>query len=399
MGFFDNFLGSAFSGVTGLIGGLVSSNQAKKESARNRAFQSLEAEKARQWQSDEWQRQFDATNAYNSPSAQMQRYSEAGLNPNLIYGSLQNASAPSTPSTSSPAGSDASSAVGSAWSNAFNTISSQAMQQAQIDNIRADTDKKESETKGTSLDNELKRLTLTSNVSKARSEALQSTIATNVQQFNYECDKVIKGFEKYSLESMGKERYASWQYSMKDYELNQLIANCNKIQQDANYMQTAESLLGYNAKTQRISANALALNASSYSFLVPYLAKQALSQISLNKSQEGVNQALKGKYNAETEYTKKQSQNYEWNVVKTLLECYSLYKDGKLTDEQITNTILRNFNLSHRGQEEPSKGGVAGSGIHAGSISNGVETKYEAPADNDIELVKVLYNMISNMSQ
>lgn len=37
-------------------------------------------------QYDQWQKQFDYEASYNSPAAQMQRYREAGINPNLIYG-------------------------------------------------------------------------------------------------------------------------------------------------------------------------------------------------------------------------------------------------------------------------------------------------------------------------
>ena len=40
-------------------------------------------------------------NEYNSPSAQMQRYQDAGLNPNLIYGQQNTASAPASASSAS----------------------------------------------------------------------------------------------------------------------------------------------------------------------------------------------------------------------------------------------------------------------------------------------------------
>lgn len=69
--------------VGGLIGGLANSvtsvintnktNEANKELAEYQYSKDVEA----------WNRQ----NAYNSPSAQMARYTSAGLNPNMIYGS------------------------------------------------------------------------------------------------------------------------------------------------------------------------------------------------------------------------------------------------------------------------------------------------------------------------
>lgn len=50
---------------------------------------------------NEWD-MFNATNAYNTPQAQMERYKAAGLNPNLIYGQSNMASPVSIPSMSSP---------------------------------------------------------------------------------------------------------------------------------------------------------------------------------------------------------------------------------------------------------------------------------------------------------
>lgn len=47
----------------------------------NRHFAEGMMDKQRQWALDDWNMQ----NAYNSPAQQMQRYKEAGLNPNLVY--------------------------------------------------------------------------------------------------------------------------------------------------------------------------------------------------------------------------------------------------------------------------------------------------------------------------
>lgn len=48
----------------------------------NRRFAEKQTNQARQWALEDWQSQ----NEYNSPRAQMQRLQEAGLNPNLVYG-------------------------------------------------------------------------------------------------------------------------------------------------------------------------------------------------------------------------------------------------------------------------------------------------------------------------
>ena len=76
----------------------------------------------------------------------MKRFAMAGLNPNLIYGSIVNGSAsPSTHGTSIPTGSDASSAVGSNIASAFQSLGDIPLRRAQIENIEADTTKKLSE--------------------------------------------------------------------------------------------------------------------------------------------------------------------------------------------------------------------------------------------------------------
>lgn len=66
----------------------------------NRKFQASEAEIARQWQEDQYLK-------YNSPSAQIQQYKDAGLNASLMYGSSTGMGA--STSTSVPSGSSASS--------------------------------------------------------------------------------------------------------------------------------------------------------------------------------------------------------------------------------------------------------------------------------------------------
>ena len=74
----DNMIGAIISGVVGLasaLGSVFSSKSASKKA-------SAEAERQRQWQEYMWNK----SNEYNSPSQQLARYKEAGLNPNLVFG-------------------------------------------------------------------------------------------------------------------------------------------------------------------------------------------------------------------------------------------------------------------------------------------------------------------------
>lgn len=74
-------IGSAIAGVgQGLYNTLSSSHQNEK----NRQFALQQQRLQNQFNLDMWNRQ----NAYNSPSSQVQRLMQAGLNPNLAYGQL-----------------------------------------------------------------------------------------------------------------------------------------------------------------------------------------------------------------------------------------------------------------------------------------------------------------------
>lgn len=63
----------------GVLQGITSSNAVREQNEANMALAQFAYEKNRE--------QWEAENAYNTPTAQMQRLRAAGLNPNLVYGS------------------------------------------------------------------------------------------------------------------------------------------------------------------------------------------------------------------------------------------------------------------------------------------------------------------------
>lgn len=75
-------LASAGNAVNTFMGNFAQSLGDMTMNKKNRQFAREEAEKAYQRSLEMW----NMTNAYNTPAQQMQRYAEAGLNPNLIYG-------------------------------------------------------------------------------------------------------------------------------------------------------------------------------------------------------------------------------------------------------------------------------------------------------------------------
>jgi len=74
--------GVIIAGIVSLVGALISGQQQKKNTERQAAANQQLAKT----QADANERYLAEQNAYNSPSSQMTRFQDAGLNPNLIYG-------------------------------------------------------------------------------------------------------------------------------------------------------------------------------------------------------------------------------------------------------------------------------------------------------------------------
>ena len=141
-------------------------NQGMQEDAQE--FASEEAQKQRDWEAEEWQRQWEIMSAYNSPAALRARYELAGINPYMAMGDGMSGQVVSSPST--PVGASGSAGVGSAplgrgssidiatgmaeFSKALENLTSARKNTAEYDSIRKKLD---SEIESIQLDNESKR--------------------------------------------------------------------------------------------------------------------------------------------------------------------------------------------------------------------------------------------------
>lgn len=99
-------LGTIAGGVSAL-GSLFGTSSADKAAAlaeKQHQWDVEENAKSRQFQKDEWTRQFNATNAYNDPKATKERLSNAGLNASAILNGQGSAIGQSTGSPSAPSG-------------------------------------------------------------------------------------------------------------------------------------------------------------------------------------------------------------------------------------------------------------------------------------------------------
>lgn len=130
-------LNALISGGAGLLGGALNAwsqaNQNKKSEQFSREMFALQ----NQTNLQNWRMQ----NEYNSPQAQMKRFQEAGLNPNLMYGQGNSGPAPSVPTADvqnpqfrSPEWGNAISSGGLGYINAIYDLD---IKQAQIDNLKA----------------------------------------------------------------------------------------------------------------------------------------------------------------------------------------------------------------------------------------------------------------------
>ena len=129
-----------------IINGLMQGSQNRA----NRRFQERENQKARDYNTLMWEK----NNAYNDPTQQMERLKNAGINPHLAYsqGGVTNTS-------SSPASSNASSMPeGRAPQLDVNAMLNARLVGEQINNIKADTAKKQAEAKNIGKDTEGKTL-------------------------------------------------------------------------------------------------------------------------------------------------------------------------------------------------------------------------------------------------
>lgn len=129
-----------------LINGLMQGSQNRA----NRRFQERENQKSRDYNTMMWEK----NNAYNDPTQQMARLKNAGINPHLAYsqGGVTNTS-------SSPASSNASSVPeGRAPQLDVNAMLNARLVGEQINNIKADTLKKEAEARNIGTDTEGKTL-------------------------------------------------------------------------------------------------------------------------------------------------------------------------------------------------------------------------------------------------
>lgn len=217
MGLLDNVLTGGASGALSAIGNIASiigQNKAidkqiqaqKEENQRNREYNMMLARQQNEWNIEQWSRE----NAYNSPSAVRARLAAGGVNPDLFYGNSGISQAASSPTMTSGAPSSPvdMAALGQKQSVVASLARSAelAYQKALTDNVKADTEKKLSETTGQNISNYWQSL-LNENTLKlgdSQIQLYQSDIKLNDSQVR-QIDANI-GLIKANIEKIQDER-------------------------------------------------------------------------------------------------------------------------------------------------------------------------------------------------
>lgn len=120
-----------------LVNSWLGRKQSSKDAAINRQFE-------REMSDLKWSRDLEMwnmQNAYNSPTSQMERFREAGLNPNLMYGQGNSGNASSLPSYQAPKYAQKVDAM--KLPMLIDQYQNMKIKQAQIDNLQKDVDIKE----------------------------------------------------------------------------------------------------------------------------------------------------------------------------------------------------------------------------------------------------------------
>lgn len=205
MGFFSDITGgSLLNGIIGVGSQLLANNAAKNQQAReqewsaeqaqiNRDYQTSEREAAQQWNLEQWNRE----NEYNSPAAQMQRAVEAGMNPNMLYGSSTGSVASSGQArTTGQSGSQAA-LPGSIAGSMLTSIAGSVNSYWQNESLRA-------QTRGADIDNETKGQRNEAEI-RAIEEGIQKTMAEklNIDQNTHNLKETAKNIAKLDEAQLG----------------------------------------------------------------------------------------------------------------------------------------------------------------------------------------------------
>nr|QJB21200.1 MAG: DNA pilot protein [Microvirus sp.] len=306
---------------------------------KNRKFQAKENQKARDYNTMMWEK----NNAYNDPTQQMARLKNAGINPHLAYsqGGVTNTS-------SSPASSNASSMPeGRAPQLDVNAMLNARLVGEQINNIKADTLKKEAEARNIGTDTEAK--TLQNGITTKELENWQNTYdaemsykksASSVNYSNIQLnDKKIEVSEMDIKRTTQEITNLVTTNSKLETEINALVVKMNLDAQQTKNLIATIGLIKAQIDNYNAQSSLARETAKNQSFIRSNIASDIANKGQLYQSLRRSN-AIGEKYDYSDRIL-----NYDTNaralqqmVEKTL----QIQKQNNLIDKNITGQDLQN---------------------------------------------------------
>lgn len=214
----------------GSLAGTLISNKKTREYNRELA----------EYQNQENLAQWARENEYNTPLAQMQRYQNAGLNPNLIYGQ-QNLSNNSPMLTSGQPGSPVDFApFGQMGAGAAQSAFDQSLQQENIahqnDLLQSQSDYYQSLTEGQNTDNKKKALDLSFDEQTFGDRVAQLRKQTDI--FNEQVNEIVARIRNMNSDSLLKEIESKFSDRLFSSQLCKIGAEIKKLTADTAYSQS-----------------------------------------------------------------------------------------------------------------------------------------------------------------
>lgn len=221
-------IAAAIGGGVSLLNSVLGQGQAKRNQQRQFTHNKQMADLEYQRNIEMWNKQ----NEYNAPQSQMERYSKAGLNPNLIYGQGDNGNAREIPKYSVDR-TDMQQVPALNMGEALSAYNSTRIANAQIDQMEQQTALNKEKT----VNEAIQTLILGSQTSSAESKAkidsllayysgeIQQNIVSKgqweIQNIRENTHKTATEIEKINLEKKGVE----FENAMKAIDLNWLKEN------------------------------------------------------------------------------------------------------------------------------------------------------------------------------
>lgn len=218
-----NPIASAAGGIVGAISGAIQNKKNREFEAEQaqlqRDWSEQQTEKQNAWNLEQWQREMD----YNSPTSQVQRLRDAGLNP-LFYG-LDGNSTGGSPTAAQPLGYERASL--GALQNPVAAGLDAAARIAQVSNIQADTAKKNNE----NLTETQRREKLLADTANAKQQ-LQNMIAQEglTESQREEIDKRISWIDRVNEAAVSEKEAAAELSKSQKKRIDELLEGEKQIQ-------------------------------------------------------------------------------------------------------------------------------------------------------------------------